>query len=488
MKRLVFFIALMLIYTIVVCNIAYAQVKVKQPVKKLNTLLLISPKEGEILDPGAGPVFRWRAPNNVQANAKYSITIKEIYRDQKPEKAVRSNKTIFKKKGINTSSFEYAAKDSKLVPGHKYAWTITIDGKDGSGIFSCFEVGQISMSEHEQIPLPCFGSVIKDLDENRVGCFEAACTDFFHISPGVTHHGLNLNDGSCCFVGTEQATQDIIEGKWDKYMISTTNNNHIIIPDYGCVGCSNPPCGMVAWYSMDPPAPIGWSGGTIIPNMVPNILDFDNYGYLASSTNIQFKYGKVYYGIHFVGGYLYEENNDNLLNFGEYQNFTIALWMQLEDDNSTGHNVIIDKRAMQDGKLRGYHVLYNRTTASGEGYFTLQLADGSANESVENYTFTRTNIDTGWHHIAIVARRTSSNPFVALYVDGVLVNQIGNNILKGDLTNVSPLRVGASNYFFDTDGSFKGMMDELQFYNRALFPDEIKSIHDAGAFGLCKPR
>lgn len=90
-----------------------------------------------------------------------------------------------------------------------------------------------------------------------------------------------------------------------------------------------------------------------------------------------------------------------------------------------------------------------------------------------------------------VLRSTSEQSNCKLYVDNVLKESI-QHYKTGDLTNNSTLVIGARRYRVGNDmeppeAFFHGSLDELQFYDIDLGINDIKTIYDAGVFGLCKP-
>jgi hypothetical protein len=68
------------------------------------------------------------------------------------------------------------------------------------------------------------------------------------------------------------------------------------------------------------------------------------------------------------------------------------------------------------------------------------------------------------------------------YINGTIQPDVA--AISGPLTNtVVPLRIGRGN---TTSYTFRGQVDELTLYGRALAPAEINTIVQAGPFGKCK--
>lgn len=82
--------------------------------------------------------------------------------------------------------------------------------------------------------------------------------------------------------------------------------------------------------------------------------------------------------------------------------------------------------------------------------------------------------DTDWHHVAV----SKSDNNVVLYLDGVAFS---TERFIPDLFFTSDLAIGSSL----PDGSFPGLIDEVEVYNRALSASEIQAIFNAGSAGKC---
>ncbi len=82
--------------------------------------------------------------------------------------------------------------------------------------------------------------------------------------------------------------------------------------------------------------------------------------------------------------------------------------------------------------------------------------------------------DGQWHHVAAVFTRTAN---MVRYVDGAASGtQYGLSSLSGQsLVNTNQLRIGARDQFAD-EVYFKGLIDEVRIYARALSPEEIAAL------------
>ncbi len=93
--------------------------------------------------------------------------------------------------------------------------------------------------------------------------------------------------------------------------------------------------------------------------------------------------------------------------------------------------------------------------------------------------------DGSFHHVAVTLARNSTAGG-ELYVDGQSVLTFDPTGQSGSLSTSEPLRIGnhATSYL---NCYFKGQIDEVCLYARALAPAEIEAIYSAGTSGKCRP-
>jgi hypothetical protein len=156
--------------------------------------------------------------------------------------------------------------------------------------------------------------------------------------------------------------------------------------------------------------------------------------------------------------------------------FTIELWLRTTDSVNTPS--LVDKR---DYTPLGYLVFLYK------GHPGFQV---SASGAVDNLIAQSPSIADGrWHHVAGVVRRLPPQRFW-LYVDGV--KDPKGSAHPAPLVNLdvpAPLWLGRhhANKKMQTDDIyFKGDLDEVSFYHRALTAAEIQSIFRAGSAGKCR--
>jgi hypothetical protein len=192
--------------------------------------------------------------------------------------------------------------------------------------------------------------------------------------------------------------------------------------------------------------------------------------------------------------------------------FTIDAWVKTTQ--SSGVVVIVDKRVNPPAPI-GYSLfLYN-------GQLGFQLADGNPPGSgcgpqgttpCTNYVALLSpnspNVANGnWHLIAVTVQvhgsATTCPEVGKLYVDvnGVMTPVLTfvprtHSPLSTDIANPAALYIGRRPPAFGTPGFFKGLIDELEFYNHAnnnglasdgaLTQAQLQAIYTAGSVGKCK--
>lgn len=82
--------------------------------------------------------------------------------------------------------------------------------------------------------------------------------------------------------------------------------------------------------------------------------------------------------------------------------------------------------------------------------------------------------DGEWHHVAAVRKAQPGK--MLLYVDGVLDNSVDADALGGDIT-CGRLAVGMYTLGFPAQFGFRGQIDALSLYSRALNGGEIRHLH-----------
>ena len=274
-------------------------------------------------------------------------------------------------------------------------------------------------------------------------------------------------------------TQNFTIGEYDATTGATVNANLVtglqspsgiaVTPGDGTAFCTPPPSNMVAWYSFDQYLP-PWLG-----------VQYDlAKGNDAMTYGPQRMAGKVSNALYFDGISSYAEAPDSSpLHIGT-QDLSVDAWVKIANPNDeTGSRIIVDKR--QSNPVQGYSFfLYN-------GRLALQLA---YNGGYTNYlSWTTVPADNQWHLVAVTVSRTSPTGGT-WYLDGSPTwdspfNPTGH---QGSLNSSAPLEIGMieSSLGGGNGRFFKGGMDEVQIFSKALSANEVSAIYSAGSAGQCK--
>jgi len=240
--------------------------------------------------------------------------------------------------------------------------------------------------------------------------------------------------------------------------------------------CLAPPPGLVAWWPLDEgtgaPSVADIAGGN--PG-TPLAGPIDGGGPTTTS-------GMVNGALYFTSPNTYIRVPDNpALNFGT-GDFTIDVWVKPVPVGPTWIQPIVEKV--------GLTYCLNSTTPSPVGY-QLYIHNGNvvflAHFGCANYILWAPITYNVWQFV--VAQRAGNT--LNLYVNGILVSSSSWAAPLGDITNNADLLIGKSTLIGLPPGNYDLIgeiaLDELEFFHRALSPQEIQALYGAGAAGKCKP-
>ncbi|MDD5139888.1 MAG: immunoglobulin domain-containing protein [Verrucomicrobiales bacterium] len=216
-------------------------------------------------------------------------------------------------------------------------------------------------------------------------------------------------------------------------------------------------------------------------------------------TSAQTGGGKVGTAFRFNGSSYLQIPANADLNVGAGGGFTVEGW--IKPDSLSGQQSLVD---WNDGRGNvGVGLLYART---GPGVLEVTLTDTNAASTSEKiFTFATpwyavgspTNQVPAWTHVALTFERVSGK--ASLYVNG---KSVAERNVGPVLTYSSPQfqripfnPATTGDLFFGWRRSglysgtrFRGAMDEMTVYYRALSPLELQAIYVVGANGKCTPQ
>lgn len=224
------------------------------------------------------------------------------------------------------------------------------------------------------------------------------------------------------------------------------------------LGCVIPPKNMVAWWPLDEK-----TGNTA--------TDLSGVNNVGTSNKVLYTPGKVQGAYFFAGNNTssVQVNDHPELNFGT-GDFSFDAWVKADYNNQT--QCLVDKQG-----LNGYSFFLMI------GKFGLKMKNG-----LQTTTYMAPGLvtDGKWHHIAVTVERKKKDG-ITFYLDGI-ATKVGDPTLRaGSLDNDRVLRIGGPSSFINNNGFFKGDLDEIELFNRALANEEIVSIFKADRAGKCKP-
>lgn len=273
------------------------------------------------------------------------------------------------------------------------------------------------------------------------------------------HNGINITEATNNFLTISNA-QAIDAGIYS-VVVSTTNSS--LTSSNAILTVNTPaPQGLVGW----------WKGESNVLNSVSGESGYETNG-------AGYGPGEVGTGFSLDGS----SNrvvipNSPALNFGSNQNFSVEAWIQAQPtpDNFNGIVSIVNKIVTPDiynGAGWSLHLEY--------GHLGFQMLQEPIHVEHHWTTMGPDLQDGQFHHVAVAVDRTTTTGG-KLFVDGSLIMTFDPTQDPGDLSTDGPLYIGCHN-LLDINANFKGIIDEVSLYGRALTEDEISSIYASGADG-----
>ena len=194
----------------------------------------------------------------------------------------------------------------------------------------------------------------------------------------------------------------------------------------------------------------------------------------ASPTYVE---GIVGDGIRFDGNDLIKIADDDTLDFGVDEDFSISGWLKLEGVFTGGH--VLSKGDFDDNDLPGYWITVN---PDGTGSIGVHDDNFIPNPylAINYYPANTIPKDDEWHHITVIFDRDTE---IKTYVDGLEIATSSTNgdisTLTGSISNNFDLVIGG--YSGASPGYFtNGDIDDIIIFKKALDEDEVKGLFYSG--------
>jgi len=220
--------------------------------------------------------------------------------------------------------------------------------------------------------------------------------------------------------------------------------------------CAPPPAGLVSW----------WPGNA-------DAIDFVS-GNTGTFVGASFAAGKVGQAFSFDGSGNYVRiPASSSLDVGAGNGLTVEAWVNPDDLNSTGPIV--------EWALNGAYAVHLYANALNPGYIYASLfgTDGLGHVIQSAGSVLSPNV---FQHVGLTYDRATG--LSRLFLNGVMIQEVA----QGSFTprTAADLYIG---YRPSTSPSgpisFKGKIDEVSIYSRALAPAEIQAIYNASVSGKC---
>jgi hypothetical protein len=248
----------------------------------------------------------------------------------------------------------------------------------------------------------------------------------------------------------------IVSDATSPYTVPDTNSTAFYRLRADCIS----PSGIVSWWAADATASdlVGTNNGTL----------------MGSGAYAQ---GEVHeaFSLDGVSGWVDIANSDSLNPTGP---FSVECWIKASSSQFFPQVVVVDKsHGWTDGT--GWAI---QTTSSGQAAFFYGIGGPTGSSSYFPFVSTMNSIlDDQWHHLAGLWTGTQ----LEIYEDGVLQQSISQTVPPAN--NSRDVEIGRSWGGGNPSRFFRGSIDEVAYFNRALSSKDVVAIFNAGAAGKCKP-
>lgn len=143
-------------------------------------------------------------------------------------------------------------------------------------------------------------------------------------------------------------------------------------------------------------------------------------------------------------------------------NFTLALWINMDDPGAGQHDTIYCKGNPETASQWCFQVLGAGITSQVLNFRSGATSIASSASQITTST---------WTHVAV--RRSGTS--IQMYINGVANGSAGVSAVN--LTNTQDISIGYRNAGYN--GYFAGLMDDVRIYDIALTNNEIKNLYNS---------
>lgn len=197
-----------------------------------------------------------------------------------------------------------------------------------------------------------------------------------------------------------------------------------------------------------------------------------NDGFINNMTATSDRNGKPNAAYHFDGSTSFIQVKDSQPLRLSGTDYTINTWVKLDSYGPTYGSIIVCKRGL--GSSNGWNYGIHGYVGSNNavlGQTTMQISAGNDPTATGVKVI---NLNT-WYMLTTIY--SASKQQITFYVNGVLDNVVSNIPAPGAAAS-SDMFIGSDNLGIGTSGYyFKGAMDDMRIYGRALKTTEIQKLY-----------
>ena len=195
--------------------------------------------------------------------------------------------------------------------------------------------------------------------------------------------------------------------------------------------------------------------------------------YGATLTTDRFGNTNKAYSFDGVDDYVNCGTGNGSFNFSSYTNFTLAVWIKTAMSPSSNTWPMIISKETGPSVRTGYNIVINPADSSWGSVGTVFIEVFSSSKTSGAVSTTLIN-DNQWHYIVGIRRGNT----IEIYVDGSLENS--RSCIEDDISNNMKMVIGKHSTNNSSFLPFKGTLNDIRIYNRALSESEIQELYNEG--------